>query len=141
MRRLKQANRWLIATSAALTALFTALAANAFPGRKLSSPTPTSGHAGKVSSPSQSSSRSSAESLKPPRRAPQSVPTQTQSEPAVSTESSREQGTSEETSSPTEQSTPTTTQSEPTQSVEPTQNGAETSAPVQETPAVVSGGS
>ena len=34
LRRLSQANRWLLAGSAALTAAFTAAAATAFPGRK-----------------------------------------------------------------------------------------------------------
>ena len=37
LRRLAHANRWLIAGSAALTGAFTAVAANAFPGRAVKS--------------------------------------------------------------------------------------------------------
>lgn len=133
LRRLALANRWLIAASAAVTGLFTALAAHAFPGRKLSAHAPRASHTGKVAtSSSQSSPKSPTQSLKPPQQAPQTTTTQSEQAPQTSTETEHERVTTTQSTPPAEESAPAA-QSEPTHS--------ETSAPTPETPAVVSGGS
>jgi hypothetical protein len=85
LRRLAHANRWLLAASAALTGIFTAVAANAFPG-KATKTTGTTGvarhsarlHAGSDASAGSttSSSSSGSSSVQPPAEAPRSSATQ-----------------------------------------------------------------
>lgn len=70
MRRLSRANRWLLAGSVALTAVFAEVAANAFPGKtiKTSSPTGSRSRSGRSNS---SGSSSTVKSLQAPAQAPQ----------------------------------------------------------------------
>lgn len=82
LRRLSSANRWLIAGSCTLTGLFTALAANAFPGRTIAKSSATETGA-------RSRQSESASSLRAPAQAPQSAeseeaPLEEAEEPAVS---------------------------------------------------------
>lgn len=84
LSRLKSANRWLIVASAALTGIFTAVAANAFPGRTIKT---KSGTAASIT-------QKSSERLRAPARAPQSS--------EDSTEAPAETEKSAETEKPTE---------------------------------------
>jgi hypothetical protein len=73
LRRLRSANRWLYAGSAGLTGLFTALAANAFPGKTIRS---GSGSAAAITvkgekSSSKESRQDGAKALQAPKRAPE----------------------------------------------------------------------
>ena len=73
LRRLRRANRWLIAGSATLTGVLTAVAASAFPGKTLKDIRATAHHDGHRSTRTAgASSSSSASTLKAPSRAPQS---------------------------------------------------------------------
>jgi hypothetical protein len=115
LRRLAHANRWLIAGSAALTGAFTAVAANAFPGRVFK-PT-TAGSAAHPSSTTRSSASHAGGALKPPAQAPRSSETPTTNSPAPATSPE---------SAPARESTPAP---------------ETTVAPTQESPPVTSGGS
>jgi len=75
LRKLVLARRWIIAASVTLTGVFTAIAAQAFPGKTIK---PSNTHTATEESPSTSqqqpaeSSESSSGSLTPPEQAPQS---------------------------------------------------------------------
>lgn len=69
LRRLASSNRWLIGASAALAGVFTAVAANAFPGRTVKVGTAASSTS-KLSGGS-TSRRSRAHALRPPSEAPE----------------------------------------------------------------------
>lgn len=75
LRRLVLARRWMVAASVTLTGVFTAIAANAFPGKTIKS---SSSQPATEESPSTrqqqstESSESSSSSVTPPEQAPQS---------------------------------------------------------------------
>ena len=75
LRKLVLARRWLVAASVTLTGVFTAIAAQAFPGKTIR---PSSAQSATEASPSTSqqqsteSSESSSNSVTPPEQAPQS---------------------------------------------------------------------
>src|SRR5665213_3095169 len=78
LRRLVLTKRWLLAGSVTLTGVFTAVAANAFPGKTIKSSgarATNAGHSSKTSTPHQSTqnSQGSSCSLQPPAQAPQST--------------------------------------------------------------------
>ncbi|HUN79238.1 MAG TPA: hypothetical protein VMU32_09975 [Solirubrobacteraceae bacterium] len=117
LRRLSQANRWLLAGSAALTAAFTAAAATAFPGRRT---TTRSAHGTRIRAAD-------------PRTRTGTTSTQLHA-PAQAPRASVQTGTGETTeSAPAE-----TTESVPAES---TESAPAESAPVEESAPVVSGGS
>lgn len=132
LRRLGHVNRWLIAGSAALTGAFTAVAANAFPGRTVKPVTTSSAaHASRTSSGRSRASHASG-ALKPPAQAPRTSETPTTSTASSTPSSSREAATTPQESTPAQESTSA-------QEATPTQ---ETSvAPAQESAPVTSGGS
>ncbi len=140
LRRLDRVNRWLIAGSVALTAVFAEIAASAFPG-KSAAKTPAVKQSGSSGHSSPSASSSPTESVQPPAQAPQarneSTSTQTgpTQEPAPSQESAptHESAPAQEAAAPTQESAP----SAPAQESAPTHE----SAPAQESAPVVSGGS
>jgi len=90
LRKLVLARRWVVAASVTLTGVFTAIAANAFPGKTIkSSSAPTSANPATEGSSSTRQQQStegsqSSGSLKPPAEAPQSGAAQ---EPAPAQES------------------------------------------------------
>jgi outer membrane biosynthesis protein TonB len=133
LRRLGHANRWLLAGSAALTGAFTAVAANAFPGRTVKA---SAGATHRTPAARKGSSRS-VSPLKAPAQAPRSskaqAPTQTapeqESTPAQEAAPEQKSAPAQETSvTPTQESTPAQ-ESAPTQEAAPEQK----SAPAQET--------
>jgi hypothetical protein len=75
LRKLVLARRWLVAASVTLTGVFTAIAANAFPGKSIK---PSSSQPATEASPSTrqqqstESSETSSGSVTPPEQAPQS---------------------------------------------------------------------
>lgn len=138
LRRLGRANRWMIAGSVALTAVFSEVAASAFPGRKTTSGThshtssKSSGSAGALKAPSEAPKSTTTPEVSPSQEAP---PVQESSAPKESSESSpsHEAAPSQEATPPAEESAPV---KESTPAPEPAP------APVQESaPPVVSGGS
>jgi outer membrane biosynthesis protein TonB len=138
LRRLGRANRWLIAGSLALTAVFSEVAASAFPGRKSTSATPphtskkTSGGAGALKAPSEAPKSSTTPEVSPSQEAP---PAQESSAPSESSEPSPSQE-----AAPPRESAPPAEESAPAQESAPAPEPAP--APVQESaPPVVSGGS
>jgi hypothetical protein len=152
LRRLALANRWLIAASATLTGVLSAVAAQAFPGRTISS---TNAHTQKANAhkgqthkgQSQNQSHHSTDSLKAPQQAPRSTPTHT--EPAPERTAEPEQRAAPERVAPEQQAAPSkeappAEESQPAPQAaqsEPAQSAPETPAPAQEAPPVVSGGS
>lgn len=75
LRRLLLAKRWILAGSVALTGVFAAVAANAFPGKTitaLASKATSEQHTGEASSSTESSGETSSESVTPPAQAPTS---------------------------------------------------------------------
>lgn len=144
LRRLSRTNRWMIAGSVALTAVFSEVAASAFPGRSSkagNSATGTRSHA-------KSTTSTTTESLKAPSEAPRSsatpevshsqeAPPAEQSSPGASEPSppreSQEAAPSQESAPPVEHSAPA--KEEPAPAPQPAPAPAETSPPV------VSGGS
>lgn len=145
LRKLKSVNRWVFAASAGLTGIFTAVAANAFPGH-----TVKTGSAAREGS--SSTSRSSR--LRPPASAPQSgEESGTEAEGSAQPQEGGESAAPSESAPPTESTTPGES-STPSESTSPSQESGEAgsqpsepeppaeSAPPAETEApVVSGGS
>jgi hypothetical protein len=111
LRRLRQANRWLIAGSAILTGLLTEAAASAFPGHTI--------HKGATTTRRHVSRH---KALQPPAQAPKAS-TSTTTTPSETT-------TSTETQAPSESSAPAQT---PAESTPTTESAPEQSAPVEET--------
>lgn len=75
LRRLLLAKRWILAGSVTLTGVLAAVAANAFPGKTISTPASKAAseqRAGEASSSTEPSKESSSESLTPPAQAPTS---------------------------------------------------------------------
>lgn len=144
LRRLGRANRWIIAGSVALTAVFSEVAASAFPGRKTGSGTQShtsskpSGSAGALKAPSEAPKSSTTPEVSPSQEAP---PAQESSAPGESSESSPSQE-----AAPSRESAPSQEPAPPAQESAPAKESAPapepTPAPVQESaPPVVSGGS
>lgn len=130
LRRLAKSNRWLIAGSAALTGVFTAVAANAFPGHTLKKGAANTSAGSRTGGAAEGESGSS--ELRSPSQAPEAgsepgaetsetAPGQESSETAPSPEEGGEAGASPEGAAPP--------------STEPEAAGGEAEAPV------VSGGS
>jgi hypothetical protein len=138
LRRLVLTKRWLIAGSVTLTGVLTAVAANAFPGKTIKSPstrTANAGHSSKTSTPHQHT-QSSPSSLQPPAQAPQSTTPQ-ESAPAQEPAQAQEPTPAPE-SAPAQESAPAK-ESAPAQESAPVEH----SEPAQQAPEapVVSGGS
>jgi hypothetical protein len=137
LRRLVFTKRWLVAGSVTLTGVFTAVAANAFPGKTIkpsSARAASAGHSSKASTQHQprhtQSSQGSSSSLKPPAQAPQSTTPQ-ESAPA-------QEPTPAPESAPAQESAPAK-ESPPAQEPAPVEH-SEPAQPAPEAP-VVSGGS
>lgn len=144
LRRLGRANRWMIAGSVALTAVFSEVAASAFPGRKTAGAghartgSKSSGSAGALKAPSEAPKSSTTPEVSPSQEAP---PAQESSAPKESSEPSpsQEAAPSRE-AAPTQESAPPAEETAPVKESAPTPEPAP--APVQESaPPVVSGGS
>ncbi len=90
LRRLDRVNRWLIAGSVTLTAVFAEIAASAFPG-KSAAKTSTVKRSSSSSHRSPSASSSSAESVQPPAQAPQARNESTSTQTAPTQESAPSQ--------------------------------------------------
>jgi hypothetical protein len=139
LRRLERLNRWLIAGSVALTAVFAEIAANAFPGKTVKTP-----GASKGSPHSGSSAKTSTQSVKPPVQAPTATPEREAAaeEPSSGSESapSRESAPTQE-STPSQESAPAQESAPPASESAPAQETAPTPAPAEQAPPVVSGGS
>ena len=131
LRRLRRANRWLIAGSAVLTGLFADLAASAFAGHAKAATRSGSKEGSKTH-------HGSTKPLKPPAQAPQAAETQTAPQtseaPAPSEEAAAEEA-APEASAPTREAAPEPApeQSEP--------EAQESAPPAPEEEPVVSGGS
>jgi hypothetical protein len=143
LRKLTRINRWLIAGSFTLTAALSEVAAQAFPGKTIPTPSAAKKSSGAPrprhrSDSSAGSSATSPGSLHPPARAPQAAP---QSAPAPDSAPARQSPPAKE-SSPAQESAPAE-KSAPAKEPAPAQEPAPTSEPpAQESPApVVSGGS
>jgi hypothetical protein len=136
--RLRSLNRWLIAASAALTGIFTAVAANAFPGHTLKTASKAASHSTKNDSSTGSRSRPSR--LRAPSSAPKSSEESgtSSSEEGEGTQNSEATTPSESESSPSQATTQPRSE-EPSEPEKPAaaEKAAETTA---EAP-VVSGGS
>lgn len=140
LRRLKSINRWLIAGSAALTGLFAAVAANAFPGRSIKSTSGTAathargdstgGRSGSASGHSSPTKTQSGATPRPPAQAPES--SEGFESERSEAEPSAEPTQPTETTEPSEATKPAET-TEPTEAARPAE--AQPEAPV------VSGGS
>jgi hypothetical protein len=124
LSRLKSANRWLIGVSVALTGVFTAVAANAFPGRTIRS---SGGSGTSATQQNSKSTRSGSTRL----RAPTSVP-------RSSEEQSAESGTTESESATALPRSEGSTE-KPAEAKEPVE--AERKVETQPEAPVVSGGS
>jgi hypothetical protein len=148
LRKLGAANRWLIAGSAALTGVFTAVAANAFPGHTLKSQSRNASARGRSSTTKRSDGSGH---LRPPASRPESSdesgtePSEPAAgEPTPGVEASESSPPAEappaQESAPTEQTTPESSQQvqEPQQ---PTAPPEETEPQAQPEAPVVSGGS
>jgi len=107
LRRLRSVNRWLIAGSAALTGLFTAVVANAFPGHTLKTVSRTAGRSTKGNSSSGSPSHPSR------LRAPSSAPKSSEESGTGATEESRGAQSSEATTPSESESSPSEATTEP----------------------------
>lgn len=134
LRRLQRSNRWLIAGSVALTAVFAEVAANAFPGKTLkTSGTSKSGvHNG--------SSAKTAQPVRPPVQAPTATPERE----APAEEPSSSESTPSQESTPGQESAPAQESAEPSTESPPARETAPEPAPApveQQAPPVVSGGS
>jgi hypothetical protein len=141
LRRLVLTKRWLIAGSVTLTGVFTAVAANAFPGKTIKSSgarAASAGHSSKTPTPHQhtQSSQGSSSSLQPPAQAPQSTTPQ-ESAPAQEPTPAHEPTPAPE-SAPAQESAPAK-ESAPAQEPAPVEH-SEPAQPAPEAP-VVSGGS
>lgn len=142
LRRLRRLNRWLIAGSVALTAVFAEVAANAFPGKTLK--TTGASKAGTNSA----SPKTSTQAVKPPVQAPTATPEgeasaeePSSSESAPSQESVPSQGSAPaEESTPSQESAPEQESTPPAGESAPAQESAPPPAP-EPAPPVVSGGS
>lgn len=138
LRKLKSVNRWVIACSAALTGVFAAAAANAFPGHTLKSGDKAKGTATEGSSGAHSGSTR----LRPPARAPESSEeAQTESNGSPQTPPGTESN-APETEEPAQTETPTEAE-RPTETEKPaeTERPAEAVKPAEAEAPVVSGGS
>src|ERR1700736_898876 len=98
LKRLRRANRWLIAGSVVLTGVLADVAANAFAGKTIKS-SAASKRAGAGSSSSGSSSTGSTP-LRPPAQAPQSSDSAPSGEPSQPAPSQERQAPSREASPP-----------------------------------------
>jgi outer membrane biosynthesis protein TonB len=136
LRRLEHSNRWLVAGSVVLTAVFADIAANAFPGKTLKASSASKGNA------HTGSSKTTTQPVKPPVQAPTATPEgeAKAEEPPASSEPSQESVPSQE-STPSQESPPA--ESAPPSSEPSTEAAPEpTPAPAeQQAPPVVSGGS
>lgn len=136
LRRLQRSNRWLIAGSVALTAVFAEIAANAFPGKTLKP-----AGASKAGASHNRSAKTSTQPVKPPVQAPTATPEGQASaeEPPSSSESAPSQEPA-----PAQESAPAPEPSEPAAESPPAGEAAPEPAPApveQQAPPVVSGGS
>ncbi len=118
LRRLRRANRWLIAGSAVLTGVLTDVAANAF-----------AGHTRTTSSRAGTGSHTAHKQLQPPKAAPK--PTTTQQAAPPSSESSEAPPTERSEATPPEQS-----ETPPAETPAPAQEAAPEPAPAEEAPRV-----
>ena len=137
LQRLSRVNRWMIAGSVALTAVFSEVAASAFPGRSSKAGARSSGVR------AHPKSHSSTESLKAPSETPRASTTPEASPPAQETAPAEPSSPEPSESSPP----PESSEAAPSQEVAPP---AEQPAPLKEetapapaetSPPVVSGGS
>lgn len=139
LRRLGRLNRWLIAGSVVMTAVFADIAANAFPGKTLK----TTG-ASKGNAHNGSAAKTSTQVVKPPVRPPTATPedgaqaaeSPSSSEPAPSESTPAQESTPSQESAPAQESAPPPAEPAPAQETAPTPAPAE-----QQAPPVVSGGS
>lgn len=143
LRRLGRLNRWLIAGSVALTAVFADIAANAFPGKTLK----TTG-ASKGKAPNGSAAKTSTQAVKPPVHPPTATPEGGAEPPSSSESTPSQQSTPAQEPAPSRESAPPPAESAPQESAPPpaestpSQETAPTPAPAeQQAPPVVSGGS
>jgi hypothetical protein len=147
LHRLSTANRWLLASSVALTGVFAEVAARAFPGKTIKASSAT-----RARHPEKPSSRTTSKSLRPPARAPRASttpePAAPHETPPQESASSRESSPAQETApageaaAPTEEAAPAK-EAAPAQEVQPAPEPApaKESAPVPESAPVISGGS
>ena len=143
LRKLSRVNRWMIAISVALTALFSEVAANAFPGRKTTTGTGShssgrpSGSTSALKAPSEAPRSSTTPEASPSQEVPPAQESKAgSSEPSHSQEPAPAQEPAPE-STPSPQTTP---EKEPESTPAPAPEPAP--APTQESsPPVVSGGS
>ncbi|MGH2879324.1 MAG: hypothetical protein ACRDK4_06960 [Solirubrobacteraceae bacterium] len=146
LRRLGRANRWMIAGSVALTAVFSEVAASAFPGRKTTGGThshagsKSSGSAGALKAPSEAPESTTTPEVSPSQEAP---PAQESSAPKESSEASPSQEAAPpQEEAPTHEAAPPAEESAPVKESAPAPAPEPAPAPVQESaPPVVSGGS
>lgn len=159
MQRLRRANRWIVAMSAALTGVLTAVAAHASVGK---APKTAGGSGTAIHRHSTTSQHSvirhahkhPSHPLVAPRQAPQPAPTESsgpaavepsqQSAPAPETAPNPTREAPPEETEPSQQSSPApepTQESTPTPVPAPHESAPEPAAPTPETPPVVSGGS
>jgi len=103
LRRLRSANRWLIAGSVALTGVFAELAANAFPGHSQAKAS-TSARAGAAGRSTGTTTTSRSTPLRPPTQAPQGT-TATEASEGTSTPETHESAPAA-TPEPTHEETP-----------------------------------
>lgn len=136
LRRLAKSNRWLIAGSAALTGIFTAVAANAFPGHTLKN------------GAANSRAHTGAGASEPPLKAPESG-AESGSEPGAESPSTESPATPGESGAAPESGTAPEAETTPQEGAAPEAETAPESAPesgaptgeAQAEPPVVSGGS
>jgi hypothetical protein len=126
LNRLRRINRWMIAGSIVLTGVLADVAANAFPGRTLASPTSKRSSRSHASTPK----KASPGPLAPPAQTPQAAPESTPSPQSPAQESPAQPSAPAQESPPVQESAPS----------QPAPEGSGESAP-ESSPPVVSGGS
>lgn len=136
---LRRSNRVLIAAVVAVTALFTELAAQAFPGKKLAANSGSGTARHRASTGEATKGASSTTPLKPPAEAPREPTTTSATEPPPTTTTTE---THAEAPAQTSEPAPQTQESRPSETPATPQPTEEHPTPAPETaPPVVSGGS
>jgi hypothetical protein len=143
LRRLTRANRWLVAGSITLTGVLAEVAAQAFPGKKLSSAGAATVQGGATSR--ERHPPDAPEALHPPEQAPQAsgeASSESPTTPQATPESQASQGTSPpaESAPPSSESPPPSSESAPPAEA-PAQPARPESPTREEAPPVVSGAS
>lgn len=148
LRRLSRANRWMIAGSVGLTAVFSEVAASAFPGRTAKAAGGTGSHSDKSSgpanalkAPSEAPKASTTPEVSPSQEAPPAQESSHESSPESSGPSPSREATPAQEAAPSHESAPAeerapVKESAPAPAPEPAPAPAHESAPP-----VVSGGS